>query len=61
MDKLYYLNDEQRFTGNRAQYDDPRNSFLNVVLDRRTGIPITLAVVYLEVARRAERPATVGV
>jgi regulator of sirC expression with transglutaminase-like and TPR domain len=48
-----YLYDEQRFTGNREQYDDPRNSFLNVVLDRRTGIPITLAVVYLEVARRA--------
>ncbi len=48
-----YLYDEQRFTGNRAHYDDPRNSFLNEVLDRRTGIPITLAVVYLEVARRA--------
>jgi len=48
-----YLYDDQRFTGNRAQYDDPRNSFLNEVLDRRTGIPITLAVVYLEVARRA--------
>ena len=48
-----YLYDEQRFTGNRDRYDDPRNSFLNVVLDRRTGIPITLAVVYLEVARRA--------
>jgi len=44
-----YLYDEQRFTGNRDRYDDPRNSFLNVVL----GIPITLAVVYLEVARRA--------
>lgn len=48
-----YLYDEQRFTGNRQQYDDPRNSFLNEVLDRRTGIPISLAVVYLEVARRA--------
>jgi regulator of sirC expression with transglutaminase-like and TPR domain len=48
-----YLYDEQRFTGNRQQYDDPRNSFLNEVLDRRTGIPITLAVVYLEIARRA--------
>ena len=48
-----YLYDDQRFTGNRDQYDDPRNSFLNEVLDRRTGIPITLAVVYLEVARRA--------
>jgi regulator of sirC expression with transglutaminase-like and TPR domain len=48
-----YLYDEQRFTGNRDRYDDPRNSFLNEVLDRRTGIPISLAVVYLEVARRA--------
>jgi regulator of sirC expression with transglutaminase-like and TPR domain len=48
-----YLYDEQGFTGNREQYDDPRNSFLNDVLDRRTGIPIALAVVYLEVARRA--------
>ena len=48
-----YLYDEQRFTGNRERYDDPRNSFLNEVLDRRTGIPISLAVVYLEIARRA--------
>lgn len=48
-----YLYDDQRFTGNRARYDDPRNSFLNEVIDRRTGIPISLAVVYLEVARRA--------
>jgi regulator of sirC expression with transglutaminase-like and TPR domain len=48
-----YLYDEQRFTGNRERYDDPRNSFLNEVLDRRTGIPISLAIVYLEVARRA--------
>jgi len=48
-----FLYDEQRFTGNRERYDDPRNSFLNEVLDRRTGIPISLAVVYLEVARRA--------
>jgi regulator of sirC expression with transglutaminase-like and TPR domain len=51
-----YLYDEQGFTGNREQYDDPRNSFLNDVLDRRTGIPIALAVVYLEVARRAGLP-----
>jgi regulator of sirC expression with transglutaminase-like and TPR domain len=48
-----YLYDEQRFAGNRERYDDPRNSFINEVLDRRTGIPISLAVVYLEVARRA--------
>ena len=47
------LFDELRFTGNKDHYGDPRNSFLNEVLDRRTGIPISLAVVYLEVARRA--------
>jgi len=48
-----YFYDEQGFCGNRDRYDDPRNSFLNEVLNRRTGIPISLAVVYLEVARRA--------
>ena len=48
-----YVFDEQGFTGNRERYDDPSNSFLNEVLDRRTGIPITLALVYIEVARRA--------
>ncbi len=48
-----YIYDEQGFSGNRERYDDPRNSFLNEVLDRRTGIPISLAVVYIEVARRA--------
>jgi regulator of sirC expression with transglutaminase-like and TPR domain len=48
-----YFYDELGFTGNRNQYDDPRNSFLNEVLERRTGIPISLAVVYIEVARRA--------
>jgi len=48
-----YLFDEQRFVGNRDHYEDPRNSCLNEVLDRRTGIPITLSVVYMEVARRA--------
>jgi regulator of sirC expression with transglutaminase-like and TPR domain len=48
-----YLFREQRFSGNSRQYEDPRNSFLNEVLDRRTGIPITLALVYMEVARRA--------
>jgi regulator of sirC expression with transglutaminase-like and TPR domain len=48
-----YLYEELGFSGNREHYDDPRNSFLNEVLDRRTGIPISLAVIYLEVARRA--------
>jgi len=40
------------FHGNIDDYYDPRNSFLADVLDRRTGIPISLSVVYLEVARR---------
>jgi regulator of sirC expression with transglutaminase-like and TPR domain len=40
------------FAGNRADYYDPRNSFLNDVLERRLGIPITLATVLLEVGRR---------
>ena len=48
-----YLFNELRFVGNERQYEDPRNSFLNEVLDRRTGIPITLALLYMEVARRA--------
>ena len=48
-----YLFNELGFSGNRDRYDDPRNSCLNEVLDRRTGIPITLSLVYIEVARRA--------
>jgi regulator of sirC expression with transglutaminase-like and TPR domain len=41
------------FAGDREQYDDPRNSMLDVVLERRRGLPILLSVVYVEVARRA--------
>ena len=48
-----YLYEELGFSGNRDHYDDPRNSFLNEVFDRRIGIPITLAIVYLEIGRRA--------
>ncbi len=48
-----YLFGDLRFVGNTERYEDPRNSCLNEVLDRRTGIPITLALVYLEIARRA--------
>ena len=48
-----YLFGELRFVGNDRHYEDPRNSFLNEVLDRRTGIPISLALVYMEIARRA--------
>jgi len=47
-----FLFEEMQFSGSN-DYEDPRNSCLNEVLDRRTGIPITLAVVYMEVARRA--------
>ena len=52
----HYLFVEQGFSGNRASYEDPRNSFLSDVLDRALGIPITLSVVYVEVARRLELP-----
>jgi regulator of sirC expression with transglutaminase-like and TPR domain len=45
------------FRGNAAEYYDPRNSFLAEVIDRRLGIPITLSVLYLEVARRVGVPA----
>jgi regulator of sirC expression with transglutaminase-like and TPR domain len=48
-----YLFDEQGFVGNRDKYEDPRNSCLNEVLERRTGIPITLSLLYMEVASRA--------
>jgi regulator of sirC expression with transglutaminase-like and TPR domain len=47
------LFDEIGFAGNETAYEDPRNSFLNEVMDRRIGIPITLSLVYMEVARRA--------
>jgi regulator of sirC expression with transglutaminase-like and TPR domain len=50
------LFDEMRFVGNEVRYEDPRNSFLNEVLERRTGIPITLALLYMEIARRAGVP-----
>jgi len=41
------------FAGDQERYDDPRNSMLDVVLERRCGLPILLSVVYVEVARRA--------
>ncbi len=43
---------QKGFEGNRDAFGDSRNSFLNEVLDRRLGIPITLSVIYLEVGRR---------
>jgi regulator of sirC expression with transglutaminase-like and TPR domain len=50
------LFEQEGFRGNEEHYYDPRNSFLNEVLDRRLGIPITLSIVYLEVARRVGLP-----
>jgi len=55
-DKVSAINNrmfnELGFAGNIADYYDPRNSFLNEVIDRRLGIPITLSLVYIELARR---------
>ncbi|PTL56157.1 transglutaminase-like domain-containing protein [Paraconexibacter algicola] len=48
------------FAGDTDTYDDPRNSMLDRVLERRRGLPILLSVVYAEVARRADLPV-VGV
>ena len=45
-----HLSEDKGFSGNAQDYYDPRNSYLNEVLDRRTGIPITLSVVYMGVA-----------
>ncbi|MFN8628148.1 MAG: SirB1 family protein [Candidatus Binatia bacterium] len=47
---------DQGFTGNNDDYYDPRNSYLNQVIDRRTGIPISLGVIYSEVAQRLGLP-----
>ena len=47
-----HLFGDEAFRGNVEDYYDPRNSYLNEVLDRRLGIPITLSVVYMEVSRR---------
>jgi regulator of sirC expression with transglutaminase-like and TPR domain len=48
-----YLFHEMGFHGNVRRYYDPRNSYLNQVIDRRTGIPITLSAVAIAVGRRA--------
>ncbi|MBE0619802.1 MAG: tetratricopeptide repeat protein [Burkholderiales bacterium] len=47
-----HLFTELGFSGNAIDYYDPRNSYLNQVLERRTGIPITLSILYMEVGRR---------
>jgi len=48
----YYLFNEMRFTGNVDDYYDPRNSYLNEVLERRIGIPISLSILYMEIGKR---------
>ncbi len=52
----HHLFEELGFSGNMADYYDPGNSYLNEVLDRRRGIPISLSVIYLEVAWRLGVP-----
>jgi regulator of sirC expression with transglutaminase-like and TPR domain len=47
---------QEGLRGNEDDYDDPLNSFLNGVLDRRLGIPISLSIIYMEVARRINFP-----
>lgn len=51
-----YLFDELKFAGNHTNYHDPRNSFLNDVIERRRGIPITLSLLYIEVGKRLGVP-----
>lgn len=51
-----YLFQDLGFRGNTEDYYDPQNSYLNRVIDRRLGIPITLAVIYLEIAKRLDFP-----
>ena len=48
----HFLYRELGFSGNELEYADPRNSYLNQVFDRKLGIPISLAVVQIEVMRR---------
>jgi len=47
-----FLFEDLGYRGNTEAYYDPRNSYLNEVMERRTGIPITLSILYLEVGKR---------
>ena len=51
-----FLYDDLGYWGNADNYYDPRNSYLNEVIDRKTGIPITLAILYMEIGRRIGLP-----
>jgi regulator of sirC expression with transglutaminase-like and TPR domain len=48
-----YLYEELGFRGNALNYNDPRNSFLNEVLNRRIGIPLTISILFMAVAEAA--------
>ncbi len=50
------LFDQEGFEGNAEDYYDPRNSFLNEVLDRKLGIPISLSLLYMELGKRVGLP-----
>lgn len=52
----HVLADEEGLSGDTERYDAPENSFIQRVLERRAGLPISLSVIYLEVARRARIP-----
>ncbi len=51
-----FMFEELGFLGNHEEYYDPDNSYLNRVIDRRTGIPISLSIVYLSLAKRLDLP-----
>lgn len=51
-----YLFGDLGYCGNASDYYDPRNSYLNEVMDRRTGIPLTLSVLYMELGRKIGLP-----
>src|SRR5262245_24954085 len=52
LEMAHYVYERQGFAGNESDYYDPRNSLLPDVLERRVGIPITLVLVYCEIAKR---------
>ncbi len=57
-----FLFEDERFRGNWEDYFDPQNSYLNKVLERKLGIPISLSVLYLLIAKRLKLPvAGVGI
>jgi regulator of sirC expression with transglutaminase-like and TPR domain len=51
-----FLAQDAGFRGNNSDYGDPRNAYLNQVLDRRLGLPISLSVIFLEIGRRLRLP-----